>query len=134
MRKTSCLLLLTTCLLSCLLFLCSCNSQQPLISDGVQNAHAQTSDTTVTSRGTPITSSFDRSSITMIETPESSCFSEIGYIEGEQLLCVTFRESGDSYIYFGIPDYVWNELCNADSMGSYYNSSIKGSYLCDKLS
>ncbi|MBO7669839.1 MAG: KTSC domain-containing protein [Oscillospiraceae bacterium] len=86
-----------------------------------------------TSQGTPINDSFDWSRVSMEDTPESSCFSEIGYDKKHEVLVVTFRDSGASYAYYGLPSSVWNELCNAKSKGGYYNSEIKGYYDCEKL-
>lgn len=89
-----------------------------------------------TSRGTPIVDSesfFDFDDIEMIETPDSSCFSEIGYDRGSGTLVVTFRDSGDSYAYDEVPKSVWNDFFDAESMGSYYNQKIKGLFDCVKL-
>ena len=67
----------------------------------------------------------------MISTPDSSCFSSVGYDDG--ILYVTFRDSGSVYSYVGVPSYVYDELWSASSMGGYYNSSIKGYYECHRL-
>ena len=69
--------------------------------------------------------------VPMVSTPDSSCFSEIGYRDGT--LVVTFRDSGESYAYYDVPSTVWDALCAADSMGGYYNADIKGQYDCEKL-
>lgn len=86
-----------------------------------------------TSKGTPINDSFNWSSVSMQSTPESSCFSEIGYDSRHEVLVVTFRDSGASYAYYDVPDYVWDDLESAKSKGGYYNSDIKGYYDCEKL-
>ena len=86
-----------------------------------------------TSQGTPINDKFDWSRVSMEDTPESSCFSAIGYDKTHEVLVVTFRDSGASYAYYGLPSGVWNELHNAKSKGGYYNSDIKGNYACEKL-
>lgn len=85
----------------------------------------------VTSAGTPIIDKSDYDSVKMQSTPNSTCFSEIGYYDGD--LFVVFRDSGAEYVYRDVPKYVWNELNDADSMGRYYNSNIKGNYDCEKL-
>ena len=70
--------------------------------------------------------------VDMVSTPNSSCFSSVGYDDGT--LYVTFRDSGSVYSYEDVPRYVYNELWDASSMGSYYNSDIKGYYECHRLS
>lgn len=85
-----------------------------------------------TSQGTPIVDE-ETFSIETERTPGSSCFSEIGYDNNTGDLIVTFRDSGVSYVYGEVPKSVWEELKSADSMGSYYNKEIKGSYDCVRL-
>ena len=68
----------------------------------------------------------------MVETPNSSCFSEIGWYGGD--LYVVFRDSGAEYVYFDVPRSVYNELEDSDSPGKYYNAEIKGDYDCEKVS
>lgn len=85
-----------------------------------------------TSAGTPINEDF-HPDVEMIDTPDSTCFSAIGWDSGTGTLVVTFRDSGASYAYDEVPKSVWTELKNADSMGGYYNKNIKGYYDCVKL-
>ncbi len=108
-----------------LLILSGCSGRKP-------NRQTTTSLPT-TSQGTPINNAINTSEVTMISTPDSLCFSEIGYDSDEDILFVTFRESGASYAYYDVPSSVWKKLKNASSMGSYFNSSIKGEYYCEKL-
>ena len=84
-----------------------------------------------TSQGTPIVDSDNYDDVRMIPTPDSTCFSYVGYKSGR--LVVTFRDSGASYAYLDVPEGVWEELRDAYSMGGYYNSAIKGYYDCEKL-
>ena len=70
--------------------------------------------------------------ITFVDTPESTCFSQIGYDYDHGLLYVTFRSSGASYVYSEVPNEVWKSLLNAESKGSYYNKEIKGQFPCKK--
>jgi hypothetical protein len=85
-----------------------------------------------TSAGTPINEDF-HPDVEMIDTPDSTCFSSIGWDASTGTLVVTFRDSGASYAYDEIPRSVWDGLRNADSMGGYYNKNIKGHYDCVKL-
>lgn len=68
----------------------------------------------------------------MVETPYSSCFSEIGWYGGD--LYVVFRDSGAEYVYFDVPRSVYNELEDSDSPGKYYNAEIKWDYDYEKVS
>ncbi|MCQ2566719.1 MAG: KTSC domain-containing protein [Clostridia bacterium] len=90
-----------------------------------------------TSRGTPIVdtgaSEFDPYAVEMFDTPESSCFSEVGYDSYYEILVVTFRDSGATYLYLDFPEDEWDCFIDADSLGGYYNSYIKGNYECDKV-
>lgn len=85
-----------------------------------------------TSRGTPINRDFDLSAVDFQETPSSSAFSKVGYIEEDEVLVVVFRSTGP-YKYDDVPYTVWEEFTNADSLGSYYNYHIKGEYPCEKI-
>lgn len=71
--------------------------------------------------------------IAMQPTPESTCFSQIGYDSTARILYVTFRDSGKYYSYSAVPSDVWKTLSEAKSKGGYYNSDIKGFYDCIKL-
>ncbi len=86
-----------------------------------------------TSAGTPINYEFSLDRVDMIDTPDSTCFSRIGYDSYNEVLVVTFRDSGATYAYYDVPDDVWGTLESARSMGGYYNSDIKGNYYCEKL-
>lgn len=71
--------------------------------------------------------------IAMEETPRSTCFSSVGYSADKEILLVTFRDSGKTYQYSGISESLFDEFINAESMGQFYNSSIKGKYHSEKL-
>lgn len=68
----------------------------------------------------------------MVDTPNSSAFSAVGYSDGT--LFVKFRDNGYVYSYEDVPQSVYNEMWAADSMGGYYNKEIKGYYECHRLS
>ena len=75
-------------------------------------------------------SSFDLSMASMRYTPDSTCFSEVGYCDDLEILVVTFRDSGATYVYLDFPEVEWDNFIDADSLGSYYNAYIKGEYTC----
>lgn len=60
-------------------------------------------------------------------TPNSTAFSIVGYNYACEMLIVDFRTSG-TYVYYEVPEDVWDEFLNADSLGGYYNDYIKGYY------
>lgn len=91
-----------------------------------------------TSQGTPkvdrSASSFTLADADMYSTPDSSCFSAVGYNADYEILAVTFRESGESYLYLDFPRNEWEDFRSADSLGSYFNKYIKNNYACNKYS
>ena len=58
----------------------------------------------------------------------SSNIEAIGYDPDVMELRVRFLQSGATYSYAGVPDWVFDEFRYADSIGSYFNRNIKGSY------
>ncbi len=57
----------------------------------------------------------------------SESVASVGFDEGSSTLEVEFS-SGSVYQYFDVPQTVFEELVGADSIGTYLNRSIKGSY------
>lgn len=64
---------------------------------------------------------------------DSSNVEAIGYDADNQLLHVRFLESGDTYLYYDVEEWVFHEFLQADSKGIYLNTSIKGRYQYSKL-
>ena len=58
---------------------------------------------------------------------DSSNIEAIGYDEDSEELYVQFL-SGGCYIYHKVPSYVFGEMMNAPSKGSFLNREIKGIY------
>lgn len=71
--------------------------------------------------------------VALNETPDSSCFSAVGYDSTEKVLFVQFRESGTIYSYDDVPSLVYSDLMHSESMGGYYNGYIKGHYTAHRL-
>lgn len=69
----------------------------------------------------------------LLEYVDSSCFESVGYDDNNEVLYVRFLDSGSVYGYYGVPYYEYEELIYADSIGGYYNDSIKGQYDCEQL-
>ena len=59
---------------------------------------------------------------------DSTNIEAIGYDESSQELYVRFLESGDTYVYFGVEEWVFDEMMHSDSKGGYLNQEVKGSY------
>ncbi|MBP5582153.1 MAG: KTSC domain-containing protein, partial [Ruminococcus sp.] len=65
--------------------------------------------------------------VTEIDTSYSSMFSGASYDPSTHTLKLKFRGSGKTYTY-NVPESVWEDMKNADSLGNFYNSRIKGKY------
>lgn len=59
---------------------------------------------------------------------ESSAILRVSYNETARRLYVTFRESGKTYAYHGVPKDAYEELLLADSAGAYFNAFVKDRY------
>ena len=66
-------------------------------------------------------------SVTMVAV-DSSAISELGYSKKANTLYIRFKESGVLYEYYDVPESEYKNLKNADSIGKYFNSDIKGTY------
>ena len=64
---------------------------------------------------------------------DSSSVEAIGYDTGTQGLHVRFLKTGQTYVYFGVEDWVFHEFMQADSKGWYLNTNIKNIYDYGKL-
>lgn len=95
-------------------------------------ATASTTRETTTAPTATEPAAFSPDDVAMTATPNSSCFSEVGYSEAQETLVVRFRDSGKRYCYYDVPVSVWKAFRSADSLGRYYNTKIKGYYSCEK--
>ena len=112
---------------------------QAAASTAVTTTAPTTRETTMEPTTEPITepttaapAPFSPDDVAMTATPNSSCFSEIGYSAVHETLVVRFRGSGQRYSYSGVTASVWEAFRSADSLGRYYNTKIKGFYACEK--
>ena len=65
-----------------------------------------------------------------LDTSKSS-FIEGAWYDNDSLQAV-IRLNGSNYKYCDFPVYIWNNFKSSESYGSYYNSKIKGNYLCNE--
>ena len=129
----------------CLLFaLCACGNTDPepttapttqapsttLPSTAATTTEAPTTESTTQE---PTTAAFSVDDVSMTATPDSSCFSKIGYSEAHETLVLVFRSSGSTYLYRNVPVSVWQSFHAADSLGRYFNTKIKGNYPSEKV-
>ena len=63
----------------------------------------------------------------------STSIRAIGYDGRKRLLLVQFRDSGDTYAYFGVASGVFTELKRAPSKGRFVNAVIKGRYRYERV-
>ena len=67
------------------------------------------------------------------DASSSTCFSEVYYYPDLKLLFVRFRDSGSLYTYSDFPSGEWSTFRSQNSLGGYYNSNIKGQYVCTRI-
>lgn len=61
----------------------------------------------------------------------SSNLVAIGYEKDSLILEIEFRQA--VYRYADVPSYIYEELMNADSKGSYHHQNIKNAFSCEKV-
>jgi hypothetical protein len=64
---------------------------------------------------------------------DSSNVEAIGYDSATQELHVRFLKSGETYAYYAVEEWVFQELMQADSKGKYLNTNVIPCYQCGKL-
>lgn len=62
----------------------------------------------------------------------SSNIESVGYDSDEQTMEVTFL-NGATYQYFDVPEEIFTSMINADSVGSYFAKTVKGTYRFSKV-
>lgn len=62
-----------------------------------------------------------------MELVDSSSIARVGYDEGTQDLKVQFQ-SGWEYLYADVPEAVFDDFINAESVGRFLNEKIKPKY------
>lgn len=126
-----------------LLFACACGFGSSLNAvNTVPNEPAYTIERTVEEQPTPLetpnisiapveVSNTKNDYFVMHDTPQSSCFSEVGYNPTTETLRVCFRTTG-YYQYYNFSQEDYDSFISADSLGSYFNKCIKGYFPCEK--
>jgi hypothetical protein len=60
---------------------------------------------------------------------QSSMIERVAYDDDAQSLCVSFRQTG-KYVYYDVPAAIFEALCKAASVGTFFNTQIKGRFQC----
>lgn len=60
---------------------------------------------------------------------QSSMIERVAYDDEAGSLCVSFRGTG-KYVYYGVPSALFDALCKAVSVGTFFNTEIKGRFQC----
>jgi hypothetical protein len=56
---------------------------------------------------------------------QSTALRSVSYDEASRALRATFRESGRTYVYQGVPPELYDALLFADSIGAFFNAHIR---------
>jgi hypothetical protein len=64
------------------------------------------------------------------EAVSSSNIASIGYEPGGETLEVEFVKSGRVYQYLNVPQFMYDRLMQAPSIGIFFNAEIKDNYSC----
>ena len=70
----------------------------------------------------------------LVDTPESTAISRMGYWPYGKTLWVVFRNSGVMYAYYDVPAQTWGEFKTAKSKGEFFNEYIKDLYEYKRIS
>jgi hypothetical protein len=62
----------------------------------------------------------------------SSNISAVGYDKDNEIVQVQFL-NGTTYIYKGVPDFEFEQLKTAPSVGSYFNRNFKNVYAYERI-
>ena len=60
----------------------------------------------------------------------SSAIRHIHYKPADEELSIWFGPEGRRYKYFGVPEFIYEALRDAESRGQFFNQAIRGKYAC----
>jgi len=64
---------------------------------------------------------------------DSTNIEAIGYDANAQELHIRFLKTGETYVYYAVEEWVFNEMMGADSKGKYLNAEVRPNYQFGKL-
>ena len=59
---------------------------------------------------------------------DSSMIEAIGYDSENNELYIRFLTTGATYVYYGVEEWIFQEIMQADSKGIYFNTNVKTKY------
>lgn len=63
----------------------------------------------------------------------SSNLASVGYDPSSETLEVEFVTTGKVYEYYNVPQFEFDRLLEAPSVGQYFNANIRNSYSCSPV-
>lgn len=60
----------------------------------------------------------------------SSSLASVGYNPDSETLEVEFVKDGKVYEYYNVPQFMYDRLMEAPSLGVFFNSEIRNAYAC----
>lgn len=63
----------------------------------------------------------------------SSSLASIGYNPDSETLEVEFTKSGRVYEYYNVPQFMYDRLMEAPSLGIFFNAEIRNAYACSPV-
>lgn len=66
-------------------------------------------------------------------TVSSSSIASVGYDSNSETLEVEFVKTGRVYEYYNVPQFMYDRLLEAPSIGIFFNTEIKNAYACNPV-
>lgn len=66
------------------------------------------------------------------QSVSSSNIAAVGYDAGSETLEIEFN-NGRTYQYYNVPEFMYENLMAAPSVGIYFNAEIKNAYTCSQI-
>ena len=63
----------------------------------------------------------------------SSSLASIGYNPDSETLEVEFVKNGQVYEYYNVPQFMYDRLMEAPSLGIFFNAEIRNAYACSPI-
>lgn len=67
------------------------------------------------------------------QTVSSSNIASVGYDPDTETLEVEFLKNGRIYQYYNVPEFMFERLLEAPSVGVFFNAEIKNDFACSPL-
>ncbi len=67
------------------------------------------------------------------QSVSSSSLASVGYDPGSETLEVEFVATGKVYEYYNVPQFMYDRLVEASSIGQFFNAEIRNAYPCNPI-